>query len=103
MRSVKIDSTMNFEEYAHKATRGLDVNIPPEAYRSKWIEPYLNELDRVVVFYALRLLIAPLVELFILLDYQQYLSEHSHVKGTYLVPVFEPSISPRNLVLIAHK
>ena len=103
MRSVKIDSQMGFKEYSLKAIRGLDVNIPEDMFDSESMQPYLNQLDRVVIFYALRLLMAPLVELFILLDYQQYLNEHCEVKHTYLVPLFEPSISPRNLVLIAYK
>lgn len=103
MRSVKIEPTMNFREYALKATRGLNVNIPEEMYESALVQPYLQQLERVVVFYSLRLLVGPLVEMFLLLDFQQYLSEQKGVKGAYLVPLFQPAISPRNIILIAHK
>lgn len=94
---------MTFKEYALKATRELDVNIPVEAFESDLAQSCLQQLDQVTLFYSLRLLVAPLVEMFILLDYQQYLEEHPQVKRTFLVPLFEPSISPRNLILVAHK
>ena len=103
MRSVKIDKSTSFRDYVGKAIRGLGFDIPDEALECDLVKKWLEQLDRVVIYYSLRLLVAPLVELFILLDYQQYLSEQIGVKRTYLLSLFEPSISPRNLVLIAHK
>src|SRR5690349_13908395 len=84
MRSVRIDSSMTFKEYALKATHNLNVNIPEEAFRSELVQSYIRQIDQVVTFYSLRLLVAPLVEMFILLDYQQFLEEHCGVRRTYL-------------------
>ncbi len=104
MRSVKIDFDMSFEEYARRATRDLQVNIPPEALADPvLVGPCLRQLELPVIFYAVRQLVAPLVELLLLLDFEQYLAEHSQVAATYLVPLFEPTLSPRNLILLAHK
>lgn len=103
MRSVRISQQTSFKEYGLKATRDLNLQIPNEIYESEFVQPLLNEIDQVVLFYSLRLLIAPIVELFILMDYQQYLNERQDVKATYLIPLFEPTLSPRNLILIAHK
>lgn len=103
MRSVKINSEMIFKEYVAKATRDLDINIPDDVFDSFLVTNCLEQIDRVIIFYSLRLLVAPIVEYFILLDYQQYLSEHCQVKNTYLLSVFDPLLSPRNSILIAHK
>lgn len=104
MRAVKIDSDMTFQAYAQKATRNMHVNIPDEMFSDPvLVEPCLEQLERAVIFYSLRLLVAPLVEMFILLDFEQYLCEHSQVAATYLVPLFDPTLSPRNLILLAHK
>jgi len=94
---------MTFKEYVLKATRGLEVNIPVEALESELVQSYLQQMDQVVTFYSLRLLVAPLVEMFILLDYLMFVEQHPQVSQAYLVPLFEPSISPRNLILVAHK
>ena len=56
---------------------------------------------RVVVFYLLRLLLAPLIETVVLLD--RMLSVHERGFRTGLIPIFDPELSSRNHVLIAFK
>ncbi|XP_073896673.1 methyltransferase-like protein 25B isoform X19 [Macaca fascicularis] len=57
--------------------------------------------NRVVAFFSLALLLAPLVETLILLDRLLYLQEQGfHAE---LLPIFSPELSPRNLVLVATK
>ena len=93
------------------------------------LRPLLDRWKDVVVMYMLRLTIAPCVESIILLDRLCYLKEHgmlchcvcvyvfvcvliqnlilimSHHIGynATMMPLFDPSISPRNFVIIANK
>lgn len=106
MRSVRINSKMDFKQYALKASRNGDTiwaNIPDDGFESEEILPMLEECDRVVLYYSLRMLVAPIVEALILLDYEHYLAEQTGVKNTYVIPLFEPTLSPRNMILVAHK
>lgn len=104
MKNVKITTKITFKEYVAKAISGLDIMIPESIFESKIINDFINQTDPVILFYSLRLLIAPLIELYILMDYRHYLLEQNpSVKNTYLIPLFSPSISPRNFILIAHK
>ena len=103
MRNVKITTEITFKEYVAKATKGLDISIPESIFESNEINDFINQTDQVILFYSLRLLIAPLIELYILMDYRYYLCEQNPVKNTYLIPLFSPSISPRNFILIANK
>ncbi|KAH9413752.1 Ribosomal RNA adenine dimethylase domain-containing protein 1 [Dermatophagoides pteronyssinus] len=103
MRNVKITTEITFKEYVTKATKGLNISIPESIFESNEINDFINQTDQVILFYSLRLLIAPLIELYILMDYRHYLCEQNPVKNTYLIPLFSPSISPRNFILIANK
>ena len=62
---------------------------------------HLEEWWHVVIYYSLRLLFAPLIETVILLDRSLFLLEHGH--DSSLVPIFDPTQSPRNHVLISVK
>jgi hypothetical protein len=101
LKSVKIFADMSFSEYFDKAVRGLNVSIPRSELESEYVNKCLAQLKRVLIFYSLRLLIAPLVESLILLDFISYLRE----KGisTVVFPLFDPIVSPRNNVLIGIK
>ena len=59
-----------------------------------------------IAFYALRLCLAPLLESMLLVDRLQFLEEAGDGGGghdTALLPIFEPSLSPRNFVLTARR
>jgi len=101
MKSVRIDTDMTFLEYYHKAVRGMNIHIPEEELDSEYVKSCLAQFKRVLVFYSLRLLIAPLIESLILLDFISYLRENGI--STALLPLFDPILSPRNTVLIAIK
>lgn len=77
---------------------GLDPQLPLDlaALRAQQAQE-----NRVVAFFSLALMLAPLVETLILLDRLLYLEE----QGFYaeLLPIFSPELSPRNLVLVATK
>ena len=60
-------------------------------------------------FYSLRAVLAPVIESCILLDRLVYLKEQAEVVAgkqritAELVPLFDPSISPRNMAIIAYR
>ncbi|CAN8029720.1 unnamed protein product [Ixodes persulcatus] len=99
--SVKHAAAMSFAEYARKALRKFPLPIPEEDLNAPELESLLREWKRVVLFYSLRLLLAPVVESLILTDRALYLSEHGI--SNCLVPLFDPNLSPRNIVLLAFK
>ena len=102
LRSVPKSHLLSFQEYAEKATRELDVNFDFKNERVlRRINMHLEEWWHVVIYYSLRLLFAPLIETVILLDRSLYLLEHGH--DSSLVPIFDPTQSPRNHVLISVK
>ncbi|XP_054159234.1 methyltransferase-like protein 25B [Oppia nitens] len=101
MKSVKIGDNMNFNDYFHKAVNGLNIDIPEEELDSDFVRNCLSQQQNCIIFYSLRLLIAPLVESLILLDFINYLKEDGI--QTALLPLFDPILSPRNFVLIAIK
>ncbi|KAL7977958.1 hypothetical protein Chor_004945 [Crotalus horridus] len=87
---------MTFEQYARQGLErvGMSPSGPLEAAS-------LAEQQQVVVFFSLALLLAPLVETLILLDRMIYLQEQGF--PCELVPLFNPALSARNLVLVAAK
>ncbi len=65
---------------------------------------------KVAMFFMLRLALAPCVESLVLLDRAIFLIEQSTTATSththrpvqvWLIPIFDPTISPRNIVLIA--
>ncbi|KAG7214242.1 hypothetical protein INR49_023230 [Caranx melampygus] len=61
----------------------------------------LGQQGRVVVYFSLALLLAPVVETLVLLDRMIYLQENG--VDSQLVALFDPNFSPRNFVLVALK
>ncbi|XP_067664405.1 methyltransferase-like protein 25B [Haliotis asinina] len=99
--TVKRATDLSFENYAKTALEklGFTSDIPPEVLSVA--ESYLPLWKNVVVFYTLRLCLAPVVETLLLLDRMLYLLEQG--VPSVLVPIFDPKLSPRNYVLLALK
>ncbi|XP_014666313.1 PREDICTED: protein RRNAD1-like [Priapulus caudatus] len=100
--TIRHAENMSFTEYIEVALKKLgcnriatadDVELAEYECAASW--------RRVVAFYALRLLLAPVLESVILCDRMLYLYENG-INCTIL-PVFDPMISPRNLVVVATK
>lgn len=98
---VKHASSMTFAQYARKALEKFPLPLPDEDLDSPELELAMDEWRRVVVFYSLRLLLAPVVESLLLVDRMLYLWDRCIPSS--LVPLFDPCMSPRNLVLLAVK
>ncbi|XP_055452492.1 methyltransferase-like protein 25B isoform X1 [Psammomys obesus] len=91
---------LKIEEYVQRGLQriGLDPQVPLDLAA---LQAHQAQENRVTAFFSLALLLAPLVETLILLDRLLYLQE----QGFYaeLLPIFNPQLSPRNLVLVATK
>ncbi|XP_077430899.1 methyltransferase-like protein 25B [Vanacampus margaritifer] len=100
IQTVKKAHLLTFNEYARLglARLGLPPSLPLEEGR---LEAMLAQQGRVVVFFSLALLLAPVVETMVLLDRIIYLQENG--VHSQLIPLFDPNFSPRNFVLVAQK
>uniref|UniRef100_G3MM70 Methyltransferase domain-containing protein n=1 Tax=Amblyomma maculatum TaxID=34609 RepID=G3MM70_AMBMU len=96
---VKHASSMTFAEYAKKALHKFPFPLSGEDMDAPELELAMNEWQRVVIFYSLRLLLAPVIESLILVDRMLYLWDQCI--PSCLVSLFDPCLSPRNLVLLA--
>ncbi|XP_068996910.1 methyltransferase-like protein 25B [Embiotoca jacksoni] len=100
IQTIKKAHLLPFTEYARLGL--ARVGLPPElALDPERVEALLKQQGRVVVYFSLALLLAPVVETLVLLDRMMYLQENG--VDSQLVPLFDPNFSPRNFVLVALK
>ncbi|XP_029360454.1 methyltransferase-like protein 25B [Echeneis naucrates] len=100
IQTIKKAHLLPFTEYARLglARVGLPPELPLDPER---VESLLEQQGRVVVYFSLALLLAPVVETLVLLDRMIYLQENG--VDSQLVALFNPNFSPRNFVLVALK
>ncbi|XP_078525952.1 methyltransferase-like protein 25B isoform X2 [Lissotriton helveticus] len=100
VQTIRNAHRLSFEEYASLGLErlGLRTDIPLDGDS---IKSMLNQRQNVVAYFSLALLLAPLIETLILLDRMIFLHEQGF--PCELVPLFDPILSPRNLVLVAAK
>ncbi|KAG1947953.1 protein RRNAD1 isoform X2 [Pimephales promelas] len=100
VQTVKKAHTLSFSEYARLALPrvGLPADLP---YDSVCVDTMLAHQGKVVVYFSLVLLLAPVVETLVLLDRMIFLQERGFMSE--LIPLFDAAFSPRNLVLVAVK
>ncbi|KAG5856548.1 hypothetical protein ANANG_G00009100 [Anguilla anguilla] len=100
IQTIKKAHLLPFHEYARLGLLrvGLPADLPLD---HAGLDAMLKQQWRVVVYFSLALLLAPAIETLVLLDRMLFLEE----KGfqSHLVPLFDPTFSPRNLVLVAVK
>ncbi|XP_023165199.2 protein RRNAD1 isoform X2 [Drosophila hydei] len=100
LRNVKHAPGMSFNDYFQKATEGTQFALI-QAGSSDQIEADLLHWRRIVCFYTLRLMLAPLVESIILYDRELFLLENGC--QVTIESIFDPRISPRNHITSAIK
>ncbi|MCI4374513.1 hypothetical protein PGIGA_G00006940 [Pangasianodon gigas] len=100
IQTIKKAHMLPFTEYARLGlTR---VGLPADlTFDPVSVEGLLEQQGRVVVYFSLALLLAPVVETLVLLDRMLFLQERGF--QSQLIPLFDPALSPRNLVLVAMK
>ncbi|XP_058863521.1 methyltransferase-like protein 25B isoform X2 [Acipenser ruthenus] len=101
IQTIKKAHLLSFAEYARLGLQRLEL---PTDWPLDWVpslEALLAQQGRVVAYFCLVLLLAPAVESLVLLDRMLYLSQEG--LDCELLPLFSPTLSPRNLVLVAVK
>lgn len=100
IQTIKKAHMLPFAEYARLGlTR---VGLPADlTFDPATVQGLLDQQGKVVVYFSLALLLAPVVETLVLLDRMLYLQERGF--RSQLIPLFDPALSPRNLVLVAVK
>ncbi|NXT43600.1 RRNAD protein, partial [Pelecanoides urinatrix] len=99
VQTVKKAHALSFSQYARLGLPRVGLDPATVPLDSVAVGAMLEEQHKVVAFFSLTLLLAPLVETLILLDRLLYLREQGFQCA--LVPLFDPRFSPRNLVLVA--
>ncbi|XP_048784965.1 methyltransferase-like protein 25B isoform X1 [Lagopus muta] len=99
VQTMKKAHMLSFPEYARLGLSLVGLDSAAVPLDSESVCAMLCQQHKVVAFFSLVLLLAPLVETLILLDRLLYLREQGFQCA--LVPLFNPRFSPRNLVLVA--
>ncbi|XP_042640947.1 protein RRNAD1 isoform X2 [Tyto alba] len=99
VQTVKKAHALSFPQYARLGLPRVGLDPAAVPLDSEAVVAMLEQQHKVVAFFSLTLLLAPLVETLILLDRLLYLREQGFQCA--LVPLFDPQFSPRNLVLVA--
>ncbi|KAL4293955.1 protein RRNAD1 isoform X2 [Arachis ipaensis] len=97
------DTFLHFENFCHSGLSHLGIKLSNDInLKGIWkeAEPFL---DLIGPFWSLRASLGPLLETLILLDRLLFLQEQDSTVEAYLLPIFDPMISPRNVAVIAKK
>ncbi|XP_046839091.1 LOW QUALITY PROTEIN: methyltransferase-like protein 25B, partial [Xenia sp. Carnegie-2017] len=101
---TKKAAKMSLSEYVHNACATLKIqDIPTHQDILKITAIHENKEFHVVVFYVLRLLMAPLVEGLLLVDRLMFIEENCFDSTCRITKLFDPRISPRNFALLSQK
>ncbi|KAH8340072.1 hypothetical protein KR067_008001, partial [Drosophila pandora] len=102
LRNVKHSPGMTFNEYFQRAVQGTRFEaLDSRLLSTEETEKDLRNWKRIVVFYTLRLMLAPLVESIILYDRCLFLQENDC--DVRIEAIFDPRLSPRNHITMAVK
>lgn len=90
-----------FFRYCTAATADLESHLRPNDvdFQDPRIKDLLSQWRQIVIFGALRTMLAPLVETAVLLDRFLFLSENN--LSPILKPIFDARLSPRNFLLFS--
>ncbi|XP_061353972.1 uncharacterized protein LOC133298658 isoform X2 [Gastrolobium bilobum] len=97
------DKFSNFENFCQSGLSHLGIKCSHDINLQgiwKEAEPFL---DLIGPYWSLRAALGPLLETLILLDRLLFLQERGSALEAYLLPIFDPNISPRNVAIIAKK
>ncbi|XP_055625557.1 methyltransferase-like protein 25B [Toxorhynchites rutilus septentrionalis] len=100
LKSTKVHN-MSFQQYCARAIMGLGIELPQGEMEAEETYRNLSLWERVVKFYTLRLMFAPLIESIILYDRRLFLLEQG--VSSEIDVIFEATSSPRNHALTGCK
>ncbi|XP_014489337.1 PREDICTED: protein RRNAD1-like isoform X2 [Dinoponera quadriceps] len=103
VRNVKVVKPTTFQQYCAAATADLELHLRPDDsdFQNLQVKRFLDQWRQIVIFGALRTMLAPLVETAVLLDRFLFLSENN--LPPILKPIFDARLSPRNFLLFSIK
>ncbi|EFN60617.1 UPF0431 protein C1orf66-like protein [Camponotus floridanus] len=103
VKNVKVTKSMTLKQYCALATANFEEHLRPKDsdFQNLQVKFYLSRWQHIVIFGALRTMLAPLVETIVLLDRFLYLSENQLCP--ILKPIFDARLSPRNFLLFSMK
>jgi hypothetical protein len=110
LKNLKLqdDSFASYASAALKKIRGYPLEDSTDAAEVRahihdLEEEYRHRSTQPGLLFSLRCAVAPLVEACILIDRVIHLQRSSEISRAELVPLFDPSVSPRNMAIVAYK
>ncbi|KAI0501364.1 hypothetical protein KFK09_016309 [Dendrobium nobile] len=97
------DRCVLFEEFNKSGLKHLGLESPQDFNLIElWMraKPFFEFIGP---YWSLRASLGPLIETYILLDRLLFLQEHGNFAEVQLVPLFDPTLSPRNVAIVARK
>ncbi|XP_055905028.1 probable methyltransferase-like protein 25 [Eupeodes corollae] len=100
----KIKKFNNFKEYIALCSRkvSLELETLAEEDIERIEKTYEKQAKFLDLFYLLRMGFAPVLETLIILDRLLYLREQGYA-NSYVIPLFDPVVSPRHFCIVAFK
>ncbi|XP_065838158.1 methyltransferase-like protein 25B [Oscarella lobularis] len=102
VRKVRNYANMSVVEYAKAAISKMGLPLDLTLNDVELLESTCPRHHLATAFFCIRLLLGPVIETCLLLDRVLYLREHG-VLHSYIWPLFDPRLSPRNMAIIAWK
>ncbi|KAM7128185.1 putative methyltransferase-like protein 25 isoform 2-T3 [Ciconia maguari] len=95
----------SFIEYVRKSLKKLELDDSklPDSCVMDYYEKYKHRMNELEAFNMLKVVLAPCIEVLILLDRLCYLKEQDNIAWSGLVKLFDPVKSPRCYAVIALK
>ncbi|KFZ57621.1 Methyltransferase-like 25, partial [Podiceps cristatus] len=95
----------SFEDYVRKSLKKLELDDSklPDSCIMDYYEKYKHRMNELEAFNMLKVVLAPCIEVLILLDRLCYLKEQDNIAWSGLVKLFDPVKSPRCYAVIALK
>ncbi|KFQ34453.1 Methyltransferase-like 25, partial [Mesitornis unicolor] len=95
----------SFIDYVRKSLKKLELDDSklPDSHIMDYYEKYKHRMNELEAFNMLKVVLAPCIEVLILLDRLCYLKEQDNIAWSGLVKLFDPVKSPRCYAVIALK
>lgn len=100
---VSADKYSLFEEFSQSAIRRLGIEPAQDiSFLKVWseVEPFNAFIGP---YWSLRAAMGPILETLILLDRLLFFQEQESLVEAFMLPIFDPALSPRNVAIIATK
>lgn len=102
VQTIKKAYLLSFQDYIRLAFAKLNLTDPtPDEVDNNDITAMISDWEKVVIYYALCLMLGPIIESIILLDRAVYLYENG--LNSSIKCIFNPELSPRCFALISTK